>query len=217
MTASAPEFGDRTRPTSAMERVLVVGLSGSGKSTLASAIARILELPYVELDSCYWEPGWVEAEADVFRARVAEATNGDRWVVCGNYWNKLGPYLWPRAGTVVWLDLPLWVVQVRSVRRTLSRAVRRTELWSGNREQFRHLWAKDALWRYNLQNRDRLRARYAQAMDDPQWSHLVFHRLRNRRQVRHWLRALKTAAGARSEDGAHAAPRGAPPRRSRAG
>jgi adenylate kinase family enzyme len=217
MTALTPASGDGTHHARSSERILVVGLSGSGKSTLAAAVARILELPHVELDSLHWEPNWVEADAEVFRARVAEATSGDGWVVCGNYWNKLGPYLWPLASAVVWLDLPFWVVEFRSVRRTMWRALHRTELWSGNRERIRHLWAKDALWRYNLQNRGRLRVRYAEAMGDPQWSNLVIYRLRSRRQVRRWLSSLRTEAGPRSEDGARAGRPGAPLRPSRRG
>lgn len=207
MTATSEPGPDRG---ASPQRILVVGLSGSGKSTLARALGRSLELPYVELDSLHWEGDWVEAEAEVFRSRVAAATQGDRWVVCGNYWNKLGPYLWGLADTVIWLDLPLWLVEVRSVRRTVWRALSRTELWSGNRERIRHLWAGDALWRYNLQNRRRLRARYTQAMNDPQWSHLTFHRLRSRRQVRDWMRAISNAEEPRSEDGVRASQRGAP-------
>lgn len=190
------------------QRILIVGLSGSGKSTLATSIAELLGLPHVELDALHWQPDWVQADTEVFRSRVDEATQGDRWVVCGNYWNKLGSLLWLRADTVVWLDLPLWLVEVRSVRRTLKRAVTRVELWSGNREKFRHLWAKDALWRYNLQNRRRLRTRYAQAITDPQWSHITFHRLRTRRQVHDWTAALTNAATPRSAGGDPASRRG---------
>ncbi len=68
-------------------------------------------------------------------------------MVCGNYWNKLGPRLWHRADAVVWLDLPMRVVQSRSLRRTLWRAVSRQCLRAGNRESLSGLWARDALWR----------------------------------------------------------------------
>ncbi len=174
------------------ERVAVVGLSGSGKTTLATELAGILGCPHVELDALHWGPGWTEAEPEAFRAAVDAATAGDRWVVCGNYWGKLGPRLWLRADTVVWLDLPMWLVQSRSVRRTLWRAVSRRRLWAGNRESFSGLWADDALWRYNLEVRDRRRARYEQAMTDPQWSHISFLRLRSRSEVRQLLAAMAT-------------------------
>ncbi|MFJ9388451.1 shikimate kinase [Nocardioides sp. NPDC101246] len=55
-------------------RVSVVGSSGSGKSTVARRLADILGVPYIELDSIHWQPGWVEEEQDVFVERVREAT-----------------------------------------------------------------------------------------------------------------------------------------------
>ena len=169
------------------KRIVVVGLSCSGKSTVAGRLAGILGCPHVELDALFWEPGWVEAEVEVFRARVQAATMGERWVTCGNYWSKLGPYLWPRADTVVWLDLSLWLIEVRAVRRTLTRALSRRELWSGNRERLRNLWADDALWRFNLRHGRRLTARYEEAMADPRWAHIEFHRLRSPKEVRGFL------------------------------
>jgi adenylate kinase family enzyme len=42
--------------------------------------------------------------------------------------------VWPVADTMVWLDLPRWVVLPRVIRRTLKRAVTREELWNGNKE-----------------------------------------------------------------------------------
>jgi adenylate kinase family enzyme len=207
--SAAVQVSGGSRP---MERVLVVGLSGSGKSTMAAELARLLGVPHVELDALFWEPGWTEAEAAVFAARVEERTAGGRWVVCGNYWSKLGPYLWPRADTVVWLDLPFWLVEVRSVRRTLVRSLRRTELWGGNRERLRNVFTTDSLWRFNLKNAPRLRARYEEAMAEERWSGISFHRLCTRRQVRDWLAELAAGrAVSAAGDGAAAAPAERPP------
>ena len=108
-------------------------------------------------------------------------------MTCGNYWSKLGPYLWPRADTVVWLDLPLWLIEVRALRRTLWRVLGRRRLWNGNRERLVNLWADDALWRFNLRHYGRISARYSTAMADPKWAHIAFYRLRSPRQVKIWL------------------------------
>ena len=184
-----------------MKRVIVVGLSGSGKTTLAAALAARIGAPHVELDGLFWEPGWVPADTEVFRARVDQATAGESWVVCGNYWNKLGPYLWHRADTVVWLDLPLGLMLWRSIRRTVLRALTRSELWNGNREHLGHLWASDALWRYTLANRNRLSERYEGAMADSAWSHLTFVRLRRPAEVRRWLGAVESSCNVQTAAG----------------
>lgn len=170
-----------------MNRVLVVGTTGSGKTTLAAAIATALDARHVELDALHWKPGWVEAEADEFRAAVIAATTGPRWVVCGNYHNKLGWTLWERADTVVWLDLPLPLLLWRVTRRTIRRSLRRTQLWSGNRERLRNLWRKDSLILWAIQTHPRNRDRYGTALSDPRWENVTTFRLRSPRDVRAWL------------------------------
>jgi adenylate kinase family enzyme len=67
------------------QRISIVGTTGSGKTTLARSIAQSLQFPHVELDSLHWEPNWTTALLPVFRSRVSEALQGDRWVVDGNY------------------------------------------------------------------------------------------------------------------------------------
>ena len=51
--------------------------------------------------------GWVGAPDDEFEAVMLAGTPGERWVVAGNYLRVSQRALWPRADTVVWLDLPL--------------------------------------------------------------------------------------------------------------
>lgn len=44
------------------------------------------------------------------------------------------PIVWPRADVIVWLDPPRAVSVRRAVRRSALQALRRTELWNGNRQ-----------------------------------------------------------------------------------
>lgn len=88
-----------------MERVSVIGTSGSGKTTFAGRLAGILRVPHIELDSLSWEAGWTPVPRDIFRSRVSEAINADRWVVDGNYGQDARDLIWERADTVVWLTL----------------------------------------------------------------------------------------------------------------
>jgi adenylate kinase family enzyme len=101
--------------------------------------------------------------------------------------------VWARADTVVWLDLPRHVVMRRVTWRSAVRAVRRTELWNGNRERWQNLFSLDGqqsviawAWQTHASNR----ARYEAAMADPLNAHLRFIRLRSTGSVRRFLRSL---------------------------
>lgn len=170
-----------------MERVWVVGTSGSGKTTLAAALAARMGAPHVELDALHWKPDWTEANADDFMRDVLAATDGPRWVVCGNYRSKLGETLLHRADTIAWIDLPmtlvLWQMFLRSVRRSL----RRTESWSGNRERLGRLFTRESLLLWVINTHGSNRRRYEAAMADPRWARITWVRLRSRKAVRAWL------------------------------
>jgi len=111
-------------------RISVVGTSCSGKTTLAVQLARLLDLPYVELDSIYWGPGWRPRPDFVDQVRLA--VSNDRWVIDGNY-GMVRSTIWERAEAVVWLNLPLRIVLSRAIRRTAQR-IRSQEIVHGNRE-----------------------------------------------------------------------------------
>lgn len=172
-----------------MWRVSVVGNSGSGKSTLARTLAARLDVPYVELDAIFHQPGWTELPVDEFRARVGDVVAGDAWVVDGNY-NAVRDRVWARADTVVWVDPPRPVVMRRIVGRSVSRVVRRTELWAGNRERWRSLVSLDprrsiVMWAWTQHGK--YQARYGGAMTDPAWRHLEFVRVRSADDVEELL------------------------------
>jgi len=103
-----------------MHRIVILGCSGTGKSTLARKVGARLNLPVIHLDSLFWEPGWVEAETEVFRARVIDAISGGRWVTDGNYLTKTGDLRFGDADLILWIDQPRWLRLVRIIRRTVS-------------------------------------------------------------------------------------------------
>lgn len=113
-------------------RILVAGVTGAGKSTFCRRLAAASGLPYLELDALHHGPNW-EPRAE-FRAEVETFTAGSAWITEWQYARKLGDLLESRADLAVWLDLPRRVSWWRLVRRTLSRRMRRTELWNGNVE-----------------------------------------------------------------------------------
>ncbi len=121
-------------------RILVAGTSGSGKSTLARAIGRALELPYVELDALFHGPHWTPRHE--FLDDVRRLAAADRWVTEWQY-PAARPLLVARADLLVLLDFPRRQVMTRIIRRTLSRRLRRTELWNGNLEAPLHTFFTD--------------------------------------------------------------------------
>ena len=164
-----------------MERISVVGCSGSGKTTMAGALSARLGIPYLELDGVFHQPDWTPLPEDEFRSEVGTFTSHDRWVVDGNY-NMAGvlDLVWERADTVVWLDPPRHTVMRQVVVRTVSRGVRRKELWNGNREDLRNLtkWDPDEnIVRWAWTRFESTRSRYESRSTDPRWGHLSFVRL----------------------------------------
>ncbi len=170
------------------ERLVVVGSTGAGKTTLARALAARLGAPHVELDALHFTENWVEVSDAVFIERTAAATEGDAWVLDGNYSAVVRDRAWARAQTVVWLDYPFLVCGWQLMRRTVLRVVRREELWHGNRETLRHsFWGRDSIIIWFLRTFRRRRRQYEAAMADPANAHLAFVRLRSPRAAERWL------------------------------
>ncbi|WP_327010199.1 adenylate kinase [Dactylosporangium sp. NBC_01737] len=148
-----------------MRRVSVVGNSGSGKSTLGKALAARLGVPFVELDAIHHLPGWQPIDVTEFRKKVGEITEGDGWVIDGNY-SAVRDLVWSRADTVIWFDLPRRTVIRQVLWRTIRRGVTREELWNGNRERLTSLFRLDpevSLLRWSWTRHQVYRDRYARA------------------------------------------------------
>lgn len=94
---------------------------------------------------------------------------------------------WPRAETVIWLDLPLRVTVWRILRRSWVRWRRHELLWGTNEEKFWEqlkLWSReDSLIAFTVGTRHERHRRYLGAMSDPQWAHIRFIRLRTAAEV----------------------------------
>ena len=173
-----------------------MGNSGSGKTTLARALAERLDVPYVELDALNHLPGWQERDPEEFRALVAAAVAGDRWVVDGNYRSKLGGLVYDSADTVVWLDYERRLVMRRVVWRTVRRVVTREQLWHGNREPWSNLWSRDPYksiiawsWTNHAHVRERNADLMASAAPSQRWV-----RLPSPAAAARWLSAVSPAA-----------------------
>ncbi|WP_223447857.1 MULTISPECIES: P-loop NTPase family protein [Pseudomonas] len=102
-----------------MQRIVILGNAGSGKSTLARALGMRLGLPVVHLDTLFWEPDWVEPDAEQFRARVSEAIAPAAWICEGNYARRTFDLRLPRADLIIWLDTPRLTCFTRVIMRSV--------------------------------------------------------------------------------------------------
>lgn len=167
-----------------MKKVVVAGAPGAGKSTFARELARLRGLHYEELDALYHGPGWTRRPS--FQADLERFTGQEHWVTEWQY-EEARPLLNGRADTLIWLDLPLFVVMNRVTRRTLRRWLLREALWAGNREQplWRIFTDRSNMIRWSWASRNHVRdALPAVTQDHPD---LRIIRLRSRAQVRRFL------------------------------
>lgn len=182
-----------------VRRIVVLGNSGSGKTTVARRVAATLGLPHLELDWVMHREGWDSGRGEKFLEEVSEFAAGERWVIDGNYTSHgVREAVWPRADTVVWLDMPLWRVMPRVVLRTLRRVVTRERLWGGPTEPWTNLYSLDPyqniiLWAWTRHRHTR--QKYEVDRAGGAWDHAKVHRLRSPAQVREFLSSLAIDAG----------------------
>jgi adenylate kinase family enzyme len=170
-------------------RICVVGTTGSGKSRLANELAQRMQLPHVELDSLYWEPNWAHCSDEEMRQRAAIATQGDTWVVDGNY-SSLRDLTWPRAEAVVWLDYPLLLILWQLWKRTWKRVLTKETLWGTNTERlWPQFFSKDSLFLWALKTYKRRKQTYNALITAPEYASLIVKHFRSPRETETWLRS----------------------------
>lgn len=170
-------------------RIQIVGSSNAGKSTLAARLAAETGFPRVELDALNWKPNWQgrhQHEPDEFRRLISEATKGDKWIVAGNYTRFSQELTWPRADTIIWLDLPLRLLTLRLICRSWKRWRQNELLWETNYERFWphfRFWHPDSLLYWLWSNHGHQRQNLLNAKTDPRWQHLRMVHLNSAKEI----------------------------------
>jgi adenylate kinase family enzyme len=176
-----------------MQRVVVIGPSGSGKTSLGRWLEAEFALPFTDLDDLHWRPGWIEAPLDEFRRDVERCTRAARWVVAGNY-AKARDLVWPRADTLLWLDLPLARVLWRSTSRALRQWWTAEPICNGNRQPLLQIVnGRDSLIGYTLHTYRQRRREWPSLLAAAEHRHLRQFRLCNGAEVSAWQRAVRAA------------------------
>ena len=172
------------------ERINVVGTSGSGKSSLSRQIATHLDLPYIELDQLFWKANWTESPDEELFQKLRVALSANRWVLDGNY-DRTRHIKWALVQTVVWLDLPIYLVFSRVFVRAMTRSSTGEELWAGNKETFRKTFlSRDSIILWSLITHAKNRKRYAALSENDGYRHIRFVRLRSTKEVDEFVNNL---------------------------
>ena len=176
-------------------RICVVGTTGSGKSTLARELARRLQIPHIELDALYWEPGWKETDREIVYQRVDVLTRDLAWVTDGNY-SFLRDVIWPRTQVIIWLDYSLFTILWRLWWRTWKRALTRELLWETNTERLLpQFFSRDSIFLWALQTYGLRKKTYSSLLSSPEYSHIKVYHFKSPRETKKWLSSLEIGSG----------------------
>jgi adenylate kinase family enzyme len=115
-------------------------LNGSGKTHVACLLSRRLRIPTFDLDDLFWDRSastyGIRATGDLRDRKLAEIVTGEAWIIEGVYHQWLGPSF-DRAQVILALTPPVWVRDVRVIRRFIKRKL---GLVPSKRESIRDLW-----------------------------------------------------------------------------
>lgn len=89
-----------------MNRIMIIGCPGSGKSTFSKKLHQITELPLYHLDMMYWNADKTTVDKVVFKERLFNTIQLDKWIIDGNYVSTMELRL-QACDTVIFLDYPL--------------------------------------------------------------------------------------------------------------
>jgi adenylate kinase family enzyme len=99
-------------------RILVLGPCGSGKTFLTRQLCRILDLPAVHLDACFWRPGWISTPQPEWRRVVNSLIRQESWIMDGTYESTLDLRI-PAADAIIMVNRPRWSCLWGVIRRSL--------------------------------------------------------------------------------------------------
>lgn len=163
-------------------RIVVVGANGSGKTTFAKRLSAELHLPHFELDSLFWLPDWGELSNEQFREKENEITEGEKWIIDGNYARNQDITI-GKADSVVWLNYRMSLSMYRVVKRSLFRIYAKEPLWHNNMENLRRAFSpKYSIILFAFKSFKRKNARYEKMMTLENLKNVNWVRIKNKKE-----------------------------------
>jgi adenylate kinase family enzyme len=174
-----------------MKKIIIIGSTCSGKSTLAGKLSKKLAIPHIQLDSLFWKTNWEASSDEDFFKKIKVVVSKDQWIVDGNY-GRAQHLSWALADTVIWIDLPFWMTFFQSLKRSLTRALSRNEIWpgTGNRESLWRMFSRDSIIVWLFKTYDLNKLRFQKQIEDPRYNQIKFYRLRSRKEMNQFLEDL---------------------------
>src|SRR4051812_19604840 len=133
-----------------MARILIIGNAGGGKSVLARKLAEKRGLPYREIDTIVWKPGWEAFSQAEYEAAHARLIAEESWVPDGLGWTESLPARFARASEIILTDMPLWMHfwlaaerQFQWMQGKLENPVAAIAEMPTTRDMFQALWETD--------------------------------------------------------------------------
>jgi len=168
-------------------KINVVGTSGSGKSTFSKKLSRKINHSYIEMDELHWKSNWVESTNKDFFEKLKKKLSSENWILDGNYF-KAQDIKWEKINQVIFLDLPLWLVLFRVIRRSISRAIKREKLWHGNKESLLRLFfSKESMIVHTVRTFQKNKYRFNELSRSKKYKYIEFIKLKSQKEVDEFL------------------------------
>jgi adenylate kinase family enzyme len=175
-----------------MTKIVIIGSSSSGKTTLAKNISKKLDIDHQEARLFFWEENWKESKLEVFRERVNNFTNNDKWITDGNFASSVSDIVWARADTIIWLDYSLSRTLIQFFLRSIRRSFSGEELWHGNRETlWNSIFRPKSLFLWIITNYKRNRKRFLLLISSKKYPHISFLHFKSPKETESFLSKLE--------------------------